>query len=276
MIFLQTTTGTFDIVTEMLTKFAGALPKIILAVIIFVIGYIISKLVASVVTKLLSKIGVDKLGEKLNEIDIISKSNFSVVPSKILGKIFYYMLLLIFTLVATDVLGVPAVSQLFKDIISFIPNLLVAIIVLILGILLADLIKNIVYTACNSLGIPSAKLIASFLFYFLFINVVIMALTQANIETEFIASNISILIGGAVAAFAIGYGLASKEIVANFIASFYSKDRFQIGDQVIIDGEEGVIVDVDRSALTIDNGEYRTIVPLSKTISEKIKIKRQN
>jgi hypothetical protein len=271
MIFLQTA-GTFNIVTEMLTKFAGALPKILLAILIFVIGFIISKIIASIITKLLSKMGIDKLGEKLNDIDIISKSNMSIVPSKIIGKFIYYMLLLIFTLVATDVLGVPAVSQLFRDIISFIPNLLVAIIVLILGILLADLIKNIVYTACNSLGIPSAKLIASFLFYFLFINVVIMALTQANIQTDFIASNISILIGGAVAAFAIGYGLASKDVVANFIASFYSKDRFEIGDKVVIDGEQGEIVDIDRSAITIDNGEYRTIVPLSKTISEKIKI----
>ncbi|MEL6986797.1 MAG: mechanosensitive ion channel domain-containing protein [Bacteroidota bacterium] len=274
MIFLQTGSGSFDILREMLEKLASALPKVILAIIVFIVGYIVAKIVARIVTKLLSKVGVDKLGEKLNQIDLISQSSFEIVPSKVLGKIIYYLLLLISTLVATDILGIPAVSQLFKDIISFIPNLLVALIVLLLGILLADVIKNLVYTTCTSLGIPSAKLISSFLFYFLFINVVIMALTQANIETEFIASNISILIGGAVAAFAIGYGLASKDVVANFIASFYTKDRFTVGDQVVIDDEDGTITEVDRSSITIDNGEYRTIIPLSKAISGKIKIKK--
>lgn len=264
-----------SILSEIWNNFVVTLPNILKALVVLIIGYIIAKVVAGIIRKLFEKIGIDKLGEKLNEIEIVSKANMEIKPSSIFSKIVYYVLMLIFTLTSAEILGIDAISELFRDIINFIPKLIVALIVLLFGILLADMVKKLVYTACNSLGIPSANLISSFLFYFLFVNVVIMALSQAEIDTAFISSNISILIAGAVAAFAIGYGFASKDVVGNFIASFYTKDLFQVGDQVIIDGEEGVIVDVDRSSITIQNGDYRTIIPLGKTVSDKIKIKNR-
>ena len=258
--------------TGMVTQFMAAIPGIISAIVIFVIGMIVAKILGRVITKFLEKIKIDKLGEKLQEIEMVDKSNIQFKISAILGKIVYYFFLLFFAVIATDILGMPAVSQIVTDIFNFIPKLIMALVILVIGLLASDAISKIIYTTCNSLGIPSAKLLSTFVFYFLFINIFILALTQANINTEFLSQNISILIGGAILAFSIGYGFASKDIVANLLASFYSKDKFQLGDTITFEGEKGQVTNIDRSTLTIQSADRKIIFPLSKLTNQKVEI----
>jgi len=258
--------------TGMVAQFMAAIPGIVGAIVIFVVGFIVAKIVAKIITKALEKIQIDRLGDKLQEIEIVDKSNLKFKISAILGKIVYYFLLLFFAVIATDILGMPAVSQIVTDIFNFIPKLIMALVILVIGLLASDAISKIIYSTCNSLGIPSAKLLSTFVFYFLFINIFILALTQANINTEFLSQNISILIGGAILAFSIGYGFASKDIVANLLASFYSKDKFQLGDTITFEGEKGQITNIDRSTLTIQGEGKKIVFPLSKLTNQKVEI----
>ena len=257
---------------NMAEQFMSVIPRLITAVILYLIGLLVAKFVYTTLKKVFEKIQLDKIGDKLNEIEMVSNANMNIKLSEVFAKIIYYIMMLFFIVAATDVLGMPAISQLVQDIFNFVPNLIVALIVLILGLLLAEAIKSVVLTALKSLSIPSATVIANFLFYFLFVNIVVSALSQAKINTEFLSQNISLLIGGGVLAFGIGYGLASKDVIANFLASFYSKDRVSIGDIVTLDGNKGEVTEVDRSSITIDTGESKVIIPLSKMSSDSIEI----
>lgn len=261
-----------DTFQELLSNFLKGVPGVISAILILIVGLIISKLLEKVVLKSLESIQVDKLGDKINEIEIIEKANIKFKISKVISKILYYFVLLFFLVVATSVLNMEAVSELVIGIFEFIPKLVVAIIILILGILLADSLKSIILTACNSLNIPSGKLIANFVFYFLFINVLVVAVAQTGIQTDFLSTNISILIAGVVFAFAIGYGLATKSTMANFLASFYSKSKFNVGDIVTFDGVKGQIIDIDNSSIILKTDSSKVIIPLSKMAEEKIEI----
>lgn len=258
--------------TDLVTQFVGAVPNIVGALVIFIIGLIVAKIIAKIITKALEKIQIDKLGDKLKEIEIVDKANLNFKISAILGKVTYYFLLLFFAVFATDILGMPAISQIVTDAFNFIPKVIVAMIILVIGLLASDAISKLIYTTCNSLGIPSAKLLSTFVFYFLFINIFILALTQASINTEFLSQNISILIGGAILAFSIGYGFASKDIVSNLLASFYSKDKFQLGDVITIEGDKGQITNIDRSTLTMQSEDRKIIIPLSKLTNQKVEI----
>ncbi|MFT4536966.1 MAG: hypothetical protein ACJA1A_002253 [Saprospiraceae bacterium] len=259
-----------DALIDMVKKFAETVPNVFMALVIFIIGFIVSKIVAKIVLTALKKVGIDSIGEKLNEIDIVQKANMDIKISGIASKFLYYFMMLFFAIAATSVLGIPEISNLVSDIFTFIPNLIVALIVLILGTLLADMLRKGIHTALNSLGIASAGLISSFLFYFLFINIVIVALSQAKIDTSFLSQNISIIIGGIVLAFAIGYGLASKDVMSNIVASFYSKDQFQVGQKVSIDGVTGVINEVSKTVLTIKTETGRVTLPLSQATNTKV------
>ena len=91
-------------------------------------------------------------------------------------------------------------------------------------------------------------------------------------NTSFIATNISILIGGVALAFAIGYGFASKDMVANFLVSFYSKDKLNIGRKVTLDGVTGTIIDIDKTSITLECDNKEVIIPLNKLAKERIEI----
>ena len=260
------------IVTDVVMKFAGAIPNIVGAIVVAIIGYIIAKIVGKSVAKLLSKIGVDRLGDKLNETDIFSNANVQLKPSKVLGTIVYVILILVFMMMATDILQMEAVSNVVRDVINYIPNLISALILLILGILLADFIKGIVQTACDSLGIPSGKIIATFIFYLVFLTMTISALSQAKIDTSLITSNMTVILGGVVGAFALGYGFAARDTMANFLASFYCKKKIRLGDVISLDNVKGEVIDMDGSSLTLDTGASTVIIPLNKLTTEKVEI----
>lgn len=98
------------------------------------------------------------------------------------------------------------------------------------------------------------------------------ALDQAGVRTDFIKSNLMIVIAGAVGAFAYGYGLASKGMMANFLASFYTKDKFKIGDTVTVAGVKGQIVEMDNTAFTLKAEQSKVIFPLSKLAEKEVEI----
>jgi hypothetical protein len=262
----------FEILKNLLIRFTNAIPNIIAALLISIIGMMIAKAIGKLVERVLVTIGVDKFAEKLNDIDIIERNNIHIKPGRILGNIFYYLLLLIFLIAATDILGMPAVSQLISDLINYIPSLISAGIVLILGLLIANLLKSIVFSACKSVGIPSPNLISNFIFYFVFLTAIISALGQAKIDTDFVKNNLSIILGGGVGAFALAYGLASRDMMSNFVASFYARRHFNVGDTIKMGSVVGQIVFSDNTCIKVQSGERLIVIPLSKVIKEDVEI----
>jgi len=261
-----------ELLGELYRRSVEAFPNIIFALVIAILGWIIAKIVARVVKKVLETLKVDGLADKLNEIDIVNKSNVKIVPSKVVSKIAYYLILIVSFIAATEYLEIDAVSNLMSDLINYIPSLLSAVLFFIIGLLIADFLKGIVLTTCESLGIPSAKIISSIVFYFLLLTVTMSALDQAKISTDFINSSFMIIISGVVASFALGYGLASKDMMANFLASFYVKNKFEAGDKITVDGVNGQIEMMDNKSFVLKTNDKKVVFPLSKLAQDKVEI----
>jgi len=159
-----------------------------------------------------------------------------------------------------------------SDIIGYVPKLISALILLAVGLVLADFVKGLVHSALTGLGLPSAKMIASFVFYFIFLTILISALAQSGINTNLINNNLTMILGGGVLAFALGYGFAAKDMMANFLASFYTKEKFAVGDKISIEDVSGSIIEIDNSSLTLQGDSKKVIIPLSKLSAEKVVI----
>jgi hypothetical protein len=258
--------------SNMLSGMVSDIPKLIIAMIILVVGYIKTSMAKKVVSSALQKAKLDQFGDKLNQIDILAKNNVEIKLSALLGKMVYYMIMLVFAMAAVGALDMPVLAELIQYFIKFVPNLITAFIILIAGLLLGDTLNNIVTATCKSKGRPSANIIGSFVFYFIIINVIIVALSQAQINTDFFAQNISITTAGGVLAFTIGYGFASKDLVASFLASYYTKDKLNIGDKVTLNGVTGVITNVDKSSVTMTSDQKDVIIPLNKILQDNIEI----
>lgn len=258
---------TFQKLGEQFSEFTS---NFIGATVILIIGWLAAKLAASILDKVLAKIGIDKVGEKLQDIDAIKKLQIDIKLSKIISKVVYFFVFLIFIITAADKLGVPAISNLFGMIVEFIPNVITAAILMILGLLLSDAVRKFVEALCKSFNIASGKLIGMGVFAFLFLITVITALGQSGVNTELLESSFNILIAGIVLAFSIGYGLASKEILHNIVSSFYSKHKYHEGQTIEINGVKGVIKSIDSTTITLETSDAITNFPLKVLQSDKV------
>lgn len=260
-------------INDLLSDGLSFLGKLLGALLLILFGRWIARALGKGMAKLLAKIGIDKLAERLGDIDLFRSSKLKMVPSQVFGKALYYLIFFIFIWVATDVLRIQALSEMISKLFDYLPVLFSALVVFIAGVFLADFLKKIVKTATQSLNIPAGNLIANFVFYFLFINVAVITLAQAGIETDSIEDNISIILAGFVAAFAIGYGFASRPILSNMLAAYYNRNRIKLGDRIEIDGFEGEVIRMDNTSLTLQNGDRRMVFPLSKLLTEPYELK---
>lgn len=257
---------------ELLARFSEAAPKLLFAVLILLIGRLAAGMVRRVVQRVLISLKVDRLAEQLNDIDLVQRTGMRIQLSGVIAKMAFYVLMLGFIIFATDMLGIPAITEMVRDLINYLPALFSAFVLFLLGLFLADMVRGAVQTTCQSLGIPSAKMIATAVFYFLFITIAVSALAQAKISTGFIASNLTVIIAALAFAFAIGYGLAARDLVANYIAGHYNRNKVRVGDDVRIAGVRGKVVLIDATSLILQTPERAIIVPLSKMTTEKVEV----
>src|SRR5579859_3031093 len=111
------------------------IPRLVGFLVILIVGLIIATVISKALTLVLRKIGFDRLANRIGLARFEQRMGISLDPAGLLGKIVYWFLLLIFLVPAADALGLPAVSNILNQLIAYIPNVFVAILVLFLGTL---------------------------------------------------------------------------------------------------------------------------------------------
>jgi len=265
--------NTFSKLIEQSSTFIS---NLISAVLIMSIGWAIAKIASFIFGSFLSRVGVDKLGEKIQNMEMLRKYQLDFKLSKVLSVILYILIMLFLSVSAADTLGVPAISNMFMMLVDFIPKLGVAIMMTLLGLFVSDLARKFVETLCKSFRISSGKLISMGVFFFLSFISVILALGQAGINTKLLESSFNILVAGLVLAFSIGYGIASKEILVNILSSIYSRKNFREGDLVEILGVKGTILRMDNTTVVLNSEGAEVSFPLRVLQTEKITLFHKN
>ena len=265
-----------DTLSKLIEQSSTFISNFISAILILGIGWLIAKGVAFVLKSFLSKIGLDKLGEKIQDMELLRKYDLDFKLSHVISMVVYVLIMLFLSVSAADTLGVPAISNMFLMLVNFIPKLIVAIIMTLLGLFISDLARKFVETLCKSFNIASGKLISMAVFFFLGFISIILALGQAGINTKLLESSFNIIIAALALAFSIGYGLASKDILINILSSIYSRKKFSEGDLVEIQGVKGTIIIMDNTNLILETDGVRTSFPLKVLQTEKITVFNQN
>lgn len=257
---------------SLITQFIDFVPRLVGCVVVLVIGFVVANFVRAIVRNILGRVGFDKIGERLNQIGFIKQIKAEVKLSNIVAGALYYFIILMFLTAATEILGVETITSMVLSVVNFIPSLIAGMIMLQLGIIIADIIKSGVVTLCKSFNVPSAKLIGNLVFGFFLVITFISALAQIGINTALLESSFIIIFGGIVVAFGIGYGLASKDVLGSIIASFYSRSKYKVGQTIQIDGVKGIIVEMDNLSVVVKTEDSEVILPLKYFQDKKVEI----
>jgi len=199
------------------TKIMTFLPMLIGAIIIFIIGLIIAKFIKVGVVRILRLVRFDSAAEKTGIKDFLRKGDITKTLSEIIGILVYWFVMILVIIASLDALGLPIVSDMLNDIFLYIPNVVAAIIVLILGILFGNLLSAVVRTAASNAGITTAEGLGKAALYAIIFFAGSIALLQLGIGSEIVAAAFIIIFGAAALALALAFGLGGKDVAAEYL-----------------------------------------------------------
>ena len=190
--------------TNVLSSIGSFLPSLIGAIVILVIGFIAANIVGALIARILVSLRFNVLADHLEVTRVIKNSGVKSPASEIIGQIGYWFVLIIALLAASDTLGLHQVSVILGNILLYIPNVVVAIIILMIGALFGDLLSNVVRGTVKTASITTSETLAHITRWAVVVFAVLLAMEQLGIAPMLI----EILFTGIVAALAIAFGLS--------------------------------------------------------------------
>jgi len=195
----------------------------LLVIIILIIGWLLSKVVRSIVSKALKLVKIDDISERVELNKLLSKGGITYSLSDLIAVICYWLGLLITFMVAINAVGVTIAADLLKQVILYIPNVISALFILILGMFVSTLLKNIVQTAANNAGLSQGRLLAQVVETVVIAFAIFIALEQLRIGIRITELTISIVLGSVGLGLALAFGLGCKDIAGKFVAELVEK-----------------------------------------------------
>ncbi len=262
----------FETLGSILKDIASALPGIFGAFVVLIFGWITIKIVSFVVKKILKVAKVAVLSDKINDARLFGDSDIEIDIAKVLLSFIKGVLWLVFIIVAADVMNLKIISTEIANLLRYLPVLLTALIIFMIGLYLAKTIKKTVTTVFESMDLGGGKVLGNVLFYMIIIFVSITALNQAGIDTEIITSNFTIILGAFLFAAALALGLGSREVVGDLLRTFYTRKIYEVGDKVKFDKIEGRVEAIDNISVIIKTKSGKVVVPIKKIVDNTVEV----
>ena len=215
--------------TSFWTQLAAFIPQLLAALVLLFLGWLFANLLRTGLVKLLDVLKFDELALKTGIEAFLKQGNIHISLSRLLANLVYWLLILVVIVTVANSLGLHAVAELFNRVVLYLPNIIVAILVLVFGILIARFINRLVFAYLNNIGVEGALTISTFSEYAVIVFVVFMALEQLQIGTQLLTAAFQIAFGAVGLALAIAFGLGGRDWAAGIIKKISDKDKVRPG-----------------------------------------------
>ncbi len=197
--------------------------NVILVLIVLGIGWIISGVIKSIVARVLKTVKLDELSKRIELDKLLEKGGITYSFSELISVVFYWLAILVTVMVALNAIGLTIAADLLNKVVLYIPNVVAALFILILGMFLATMMRNIVQTAANNIGLSQGKILSKVVEIIVIVFAVIVALEQLQIAINITHITLSIILGSIGFGLALAFGLGCKDIAGRFVSEFIEK-----------------------------------------------------
>ncbi len=207
----------------MAIKIWSYIPDIAGAIVILVVGWLLAKLIEAVVVRILKAVRLDLASDKVGISKVLAQGDIKLSLSEIIGGIIYWLIILVAVATMLDALNLKVASELISRLVEYIPSILAAVFILIIGSFLANFIGTIIRTAGLNAGLKNAKLMAQISQVILMVFTVIIAIEQLKVATALLILSINIILISIGFGAALAFGLGCKDIAGKFMQDVINK-----------------------------------------------------
>ena len=197
-----------DIVrNSLMTLWGGValfLPQFIAAIVVFLVGWLIAELLGKLAYHVVKILHVDNALGKVGFRQAWERSGFKLDTPVLFYELVKWFFVVVFLMAATNILGLIQVSEFLRTVVFYLPNVIVAMVILLIGILVAKFSEGLVKASVKAAGLMSANFLGALTKWAVFVFSLLIALAQLKVADDII----KIVITGLIAASALAMGLA--------------------------------------------------------------------
>lgn len=215
---------TFQALQEFTKGLLPILLNIVGAVIVFIIGWFISVGIGRLIAEILKRLQFDRLFEKESWKKALEKADLKVEPSGFIGAIFKWVLVIVFLLAAVEVSGLSQFADFLKtEVLPYLPNVIVAALIFVVAIIIADILEKIVRAAVEGIKSGYAKAAGAIVKWAIWIFAVLAILMQLRVAVGLIQTLFTGIIALLAIAGGLAFGLGGKDLAAEYLRQLREK-----------------------------------------------------
>lgn len=197
----------------------------------------------------------------------LKSSGMEQVLADTLSGIVYWVVFLLFFAASTEALGLPVISVLLSGLARYLPNVLAAVLIVVVGVVLANLARAAILTTSTSAGFAYGTLLAGVTRTVILLIAAIVAVDQLGVNSNALLLAIGVLIWASISGVALAFGLGAGPTVKNLLASQHLMQTYQAGQRLRIRDLEGTILEINNNGVVLDTTSGRAFIP-AKEFSE--------
>ena len=209
-------------ITNALNTFLAAIPQIIGALLILLIGWIIAGIVARILREILERVGVDRLFAKHGG-EVYGSRSTELRPSIVASEIVKWIIRFVFLVAAANVLGMTQVSVLLNEVLLWLPNLLIAVVILLVAPLLGRFVRGVIEVGAGQMGFSNGRILGRIAEVAIIAFAVVIALYQIGIANDLISILFIGIVGALAIAFGLAFGLGGRDVAAEITRGWYTE-----------------------------------------------------
>ena len=221
------TDWSLSVIQPFLQQLIYFVANLLLAIVVFIIGYLISIGIGKLIAELLKSVKFNKLFEKEGWRKALQRANIEVNPSEFIGVIFKWVFVIISLLVSVDILKLTTFAGFLTQVLYYLPNVIVAVLVFIVAIVISDIVEKIVRATVERLKVGYGYIASSIVKWAIWVFTFFLILDQLLPASMLVKTLYTSIVYGIVAALALGIGLAiglgGKDTAGKVIADMYKK-----------------------------------------------------
>jgi hypothetical protein len=212
-----------DSIQSFWLQFIEVLPKVAAAFILLTIGWLVARLIRKATIRALKLIRVDILAEKAGVEDFLLQGGVRYTTVTLIANMLYWFILFTFVLAILSSMGLTTAAELFSKMLLYVPNVLVALLLLMFGTVFAKFIQGVTFTYLNNIGISGAEIMSTIAQWAVLLFVISAALEQLSIGGQILVSAFQIAFGALCLALALAFGLGGREWAAHILERMWKK-----------------------------------------------------
>ena len=243
------------------------LPKVVMALLVLIIGWFVAKLLRMLLVKGIDRL--DRFWQRFTSKQGLTQLQPRQPPTRIVGELVFWLLMLIFIALASEILGLGSFGAWLMELLTFLPLVVGGLLIVLVGFVISSLARGLVATAATSAELSHGDMLGRAVQVVILLISIIIAIEQVGFDTAFLTVVAGIVLATTLGGFALAFGLGARTHVSNIIAANQLRSIYQVGDSVRIGELEGRITDIGVSRVMIETESGSVDVP-AKLFDEEV------